>query len=352
MDAPGAPLKMPSMRISIRNRAGLRSRVVLLAGVLLGCNLLVWLWALEALRQHALLLGTALLAYGFGLRHAVDADHIAAIDNVTRKLMQEGGRPVTVGLYFSLGHSTVVAVMTVLVVLGTGMMRHHLEDLQVVGGLIGTTVSAVFLFAIAAVNVAVLADTWQRFHAVRSGTPACDGSDTPIGGGLMARLWRRAFRLVERSRQMYGIGLLFGLGFDTATEVGLLALSAAGAAKGLSPWAIMVLPALFSAGMALIDTADSILMVGAYGWAFITPVRKLYYNLSITTLSVAVAVIVGGIETLGLIGRYLQPSGPLGRLTETLNSHFDALGFGIVGLFLGGWLVSFAIYRFKLYETA
>ncbi len=340
------------MRIWTRNCVGLHRRVVLLGGLLLACNLLVWLWALGALRQHALLLGTALLAYGFGLRHAVDADHIAAIDNVTRKLMQHGERPVAVGLYFSLGHSTIVAVLTALVVLGTGIMGHHLGDLQVVGGLIGTSVSAVFLFAIAAVNVTVLAETRRRFHALRSGAQAGNGSDTPVGGGLMARLWRRAFRLVDRSWQMYWVGLLFGLGFDTATEVGVLALSAAGATQGLPLWDIMVLPALFSAGMALIDTADSILMVGAYGWAFITPVRKLYYNLSITTLSVVVAVVVGGIETLGLIGRYLRPSGPLGRVTEALNSHFDVLGFGIVGLFLVGWLVSFAIYRLKHYEAA
>jgi high-affinity nickel-transport protein len=339
------------MRISTRKFTGPHRPVVLLAGLLMGCNLLVWLWALGAFRQHVLLLGTAVLAYGFGLRHAVDADHIAAIDNVTRKLMHEGQRPVTAGLYFSLGHSTVVGALTVLIVLGTGMMRHHLGHLKIIGGVIGTSVSALFLLAIAAVNVTVLADTWRHLHEVRSGAQTAGAFDTPVGGGVMVRLWRGAFRLVDRSRQMYGVGLLFGLGFDTATEVGVLALSAAGAAKGLSPWAIMLFPALFSAGMALIDTADSILMVGAYGWAFITPVRKLYYNLSITTLSVGVAVIVGGIETLGLIGRYLQPAGALGEFAHTLTRHSAVLGFGIAAMFMVGWLVSFALYRRRRYQA-
>jgi len=211
------------MRIWTRKFTGLHGPVVLLAGMLLGCNLLVWLWALGAFRQHVLLLGAAVLVYGFALRRAVDADHIAAIANVRHKLMREGQRPVTAGLYFSLGHSTVVGALIVLIVLGTGMMRHHLGHLKIIGGLIGTSVSALFLLAIAAVNVTVLAHTWRHFHEIRSGAKAAGALDTPGGGGVMVRFWRATFRRLDRSRQMYGIGLLFGLGFDTAAEVGVLA---------------------------------------------------------------------------------------------------------------------------------
>lgn len=168
----------------------------------------------------------------------------------------------------------------------------------------------------------------------------------------MSRLWRGVFGLIEHSWQMYAVGLLFGLGFDTATEIGLLGVSAASAANGLSLWAILVLPALFSAGMALVDTADSALMVGAYGWAFVKPIRKLYYNLTITSLSVMVALIVGGVETLGLLGSYLRARGLFWRSVESVNGHFDTLGYGIVGLFVLGWLVSLMIYKFRRYETA
>ncbi len=330
---------------------GLRGRMLLLGVVLIGCNVLAWVWAFVTFRHHPLLMGTALLAFGFGLRHAVDADHIAAIDNVTRKLMQEGKRPVTVGLYFSLGHSTIVVALTLAVAVAASALQGRFEHWKVVGGLIGTGVSAFFLFAIAAANLAILAGTWRSFRDERQGRTQ-QGAAMFAGGGLMARLFRGAFRLIEHSWQMYGLGLLFGLGFDTATQVGLLGVSAAGSSKGLSPWAILVFPALFSAGMALVDTADSMLMLGAYGWAFVKPIRKLYYNLTITSLSVMVAVLVGSIETLGLIAGYFKPSGAFWRFVGTVNGHFGMLGYGIIGLFVFGWLVSLIIYKIKRYESA
>ena len=345
------PERSVSVRIASFAEGRMRHRVARLGALLLLCNAAAWLWALLAFRRDPLLLGTALLAYGFGLRHAVDADHIAAIDNVTRKLMRAERPPLTVGLYFSLGHSTIVVALTAAVAIAAGSLQRHVGHLRLLGGLIGTAVSAFFLLVIAMANLAILTDTWRSFRAARAGAlEAREPLAAP--GGLLMRLWRRTFRLIERPRQMYGVGLLFGLGFDTATEIGLLGISAASAAKGLSPWAIMALPALFSAGMALIDTADSIVMAGAYGWAFVKPVRKLYYNLTLTSLSVMVALLVGGIETLGLLGAYLRTHGVFWRSIAAVNDHFDALGYGIVGLFVLGWLVSLAIYKLARYETA
>ena len=246
-----------------------------------------------------MLLGTAALAYSFGLRHAFDADHIAAIDNVTRKLMQEGSRPVGVGLFFSLGHSTIVVALTVAIAVATTALQGRFDAFKSFGAMVGTLVSALFLFAIAIANIVVLVSVWRTFQTVKSGGRFVEEDlDLMLANrGLLGRLFRRFFRLIERSWQMYPLGILFGLGFDTATEVGLLGISATQASQGLSIWSILVFPALFTAGMTLIDTTDSILMLGAYGWAFIKPIRKLYYNLTITAVSVLVAVIVGGLES-------------------------------------------------------
>ena len=320
--------------------------------VLIALNVLAWVWAFVAFHNYPLLMGTALLAYSFGLRHAVDADHIAAIDNVTRKLMQEGKRPVSVGLFFSLGHSTIVVLLSLLVEVTTSALQDRFEDMKAIGGLVGTSVSAFFLFAIAGANLIILVNTWKSFQSVKSGKVLAEEDLDMLlaGGGIMSRLFRRLFRLIGRSWHMFGLGLLFGLGFDTATEVGLLGISASGASDGLSPWAIMVFPALFSAGMALIDTADGILMLGAYGWAFVKPVRKLYYNLTITSLSVMVAVVVGGIETLGLIGDQFKMEGSFWELVGTVNDNFGLLGYGIIGLFIAGWVVSLVIYKIKGFD--
>ncbi|HEX9107843.1 MAG TPA: HoxN/HupN/NixA family nickel/cobalt transporter [Longimicrobiales bacterium] len=328
---------------------GFRSRVALVYALLLLANAAAWGWALVAFRSYPLLLGTALLAYGLGLRHAVDADHIAAIDNVTRKLMQQGERPIGVGFYFSLGHSTVVvlasaAIAATALALSSGLRRYH-----ELGGTVGTIVSSAFLLTIALMNMVILVAVWRAFQRVRRGGPLVqEDLDTLLAGrGLLARVFRPLFGMIRRSWHMYPLGLLFGLGFDTATEIGLLGIAAAEASKGLPIWSILVFPALFTAGMSLVDTTDSILMVGAYGWAFAKPIRKLYYNLTITLVSVLTALLVGGIEGFGLVQQKLGLEGAFWDIVARLNSNFGSLGFIIVGIFVGTWCISAIIYRWK-----
>ncbi|SAL22062.1 high affinity nickel transporter [Caballeronia peredens] len=323
----------------------------LVAGLIV-FNVLAWLWALVAFRHYPLLLGTSLLAYSLGLRHAVDADHIAAIDNVTRKLMQEGRRPHFVGFFFSLGHSTIVVAASALIAATAMAVQGRFAEYREIGGLIGTSVSAFFLFAIAAMNLFVLRGVWRAFRRVRRGEP-CQDSDADVfavGGGPLARLARPLFRLIGRSWHMYPLGFLFGLGFDTATEIGLMGIAAAEAARGMPVWSILVFPVLFTAGMSLVDTADSLLMTGAYGWAFTKPVRKLYYNLTVTLVSVVIAVLVGGIETLGLIADRLQLKGGLWDIAAAMSEHFGMLGYGIVAIFAACWLLSALIYKWRGYD--
>lgn len=333
-------------------RRGLRRRVVMLFAVILVANLGAWAWALLAFRDHPVLLGTALLAYSFGLRHAVDADHIAAIDNVTRRMMQDGRRPVTLGFFFSLGHSTVVVLASVAVAATALAFKNQIAAWHMLGGIVGTLVSALFLFTIAAMNLAVLLGLYRSFGRVKAGQPydAQTVDDLLQGRGLLARLWRPVLALIRHPWQMYPLGLLFGLGFDTATEVGLLGISAAQAAHGLSVWSILVFPALFTAGMSLVDTADSILMLGAYGWAFIKPIRKLYYNMTVTLVSAAVALVVGSIEALGLAADQLSLTGPFWNAIGALNDHFGAIGYLIIGIFLLSWLISVIHYRAQGYD--
>jgi high-affinity nickel-transport protein len=327
----------------------LRRRVLGLY-VLLGlANLAAWAWAGVVFHARPMLLGTALLAYGFGLRHAVDADHIAAIDNVTRKLMQEGKRPLGVGMWFSLGHSAVVVLATAAVAGTAASLAARFDSLKAVGAVVGTSVSAAFLFLIAAMNLVILRAVWRTFRHVRhGGAYAAEDLDLLLNRrGLLARLFRPLFRLVGASWHMAPLGFLFGLGFDTATEVALLGMSAGAATNGVSIWSIMVFPALFAAGMSLVDTTDGILMLGAYEWAFIRPLRKLYYNLSITLVSVVIAVLVGGVETLGLIGDRFGLSGWFWDGVNTLNARFDGLGFIVVGIFIATWIGAMVVYRYS-----
>jgi high-affinity nickel-transport protein len=320
--------------------------------VLVTANVLAWLWAFIAFRHYPVLIGTALLAYTFGLRHAVDADHIAAIDNVTRKLMQEGKRPLATGLFFSLGHSTVVVIASAAVALTMNTLGGRFEAFKAAGGVIGTLISALFLFLVAAANLVILRSIYRAFRDVRSGGALVeeDLNQLLAQRGLLGRIFRPLFRLVARSGHMYPLGLLFGLGFDTATEIGVLGISAAEAAKGLPVWSIMVFPALFTAGMSLVDTTDGVLMLGAYGWAFTKPIRKIYYNLTITFISVMVAVLVGGIEALGLIGAQLSLEGPFWSFIGGLNGHFASMGYLIIALFAASWLVSLAVYRLGRFD--
>jgi high-affinity nickel-transport protein len=335
-------------------RAGLRGNVIAILTLLVLANVAAWIWALVAFRDYPVLLGTAALAYSFGLRHAFDADHIAAIDNVTRKLMQEGGRPLGVGLYFSLGHSTIVVTLTLAIAATAMALQDRFEAFKTFGAVAGTIVSALFLFAIALANLGVLISIHRAFRGVRNGGRFVEAElDRALANrGLLGRLFGRVFRVVGASWQMYPVGVLFGLGFDTATEVGLLGVSAATAAQGLSIWSILVFPALFTAGMTLIDTIDSMLMLGAYGWAFVKPVRKLYYNMTITAASVVVAFVVGSLETLNLVGDQLglTDGGGFWGAVGTLNDNFGALGYIIVGIFLAAWIVSLVVYRLKRYD--
>ncbi len=321
-------------------------------GLLLLINLAAWIWAVIVFRHQALLLGTALLAYGFGLRHAVDADHIAAIDNVTRKLMQEGKRPVTVGFYFAMGHSTVVILAAAAIAATTTMLAAHFDLLRGIGGIVSTSVSALFLLLIAVMNLLIFRSVWLTFRHIRQGGAyAEEDLDLLLNKrGFAARLFRPLFRLVRHSWHMFPLGFLFGLGFDTATEVALLGISATQAAKGTSIWAIMVFPTLFAAGMSLIDTTDGVLMLGAYDWAFVKPIRKLFYNMIITLVSVIVALLIGGIEALGLIEDQLHLSGGFWDVIGRLNDNFNSLGFIIIGVFILTWGASVLIYRYKRYE--
>ena len=330
----------------------LRGRVVGIYGILVAFNFATWAWALTALHDKPVLLGTAMLAYGFGLRHAVDPDHIAAIDNVTRTLMQSGQRPVTVGFFFALGHSTVVVLASVAVALAAAALNRRADALSGLGGGVGTSVSAAFLLAIAVMNIFILRGVYASFRRVRRGGRHVD-EDLDIllaQGGLMARLFRPLFRLMTGTWQMYPLGFLFGIGFETATEVALLGMSAEQASAGFPISAILVFPALFTAGMTLVDTTDGVLMLGAYGWAFVKPIRKLYYNMTITLVSVVVALLIGGIEAFGLIGAKFGLSGAFWNLIATLNGHFGALGYLIIALFAASWLVSMLIYKWKGYD--
>jgi high-affinity nickel-transport protein len=318
----------------------------LLFGGLIAANVAAWAWAFAVFGDRPTVMATALLAWVFGLRHAVDADHIAAIDNVVRKLMQAGGTPRSAGLYFALGHSTIVVVATMLLALGVVSLGGD-SFLRDIGGLIGTSVSAVFLLVIAAINLVIFVGLWRTFRIARArGAHDAEGLEALLANrGFLARLLGPMFRLVTKPGHMYPLGFLFGLGFDTATEIGLLSISAGEAAHGASLADVLVFPALFASGMALVDTADSALMVSAYRWALVDPLRKLWYNLTITGASVAVALFIGGIEALGLIVDRLGLTGGVWTLVDGLNESLANVGLAVIALFAIAWLVSVVLYR-------
>jgi len=332
----------------------IRAKLVAIYALLIGANLAAWAGAWSVFAGHPVLLGTAVLAYVFGLRHAVDADHLAAIDNVVRKLMQDGKKPIAVGLFFSLGHASVVVLAVMVLAAAAYAFQDRLEEFRSIGGMIGTTVSALFLLVIGVANLFILKSVWRAFQRVRHGAALVeDEVDRVLAGqGFIARFCRPLFNLVGRSWHMYPLGLLFGLGFDTATEVGLLAVSANQAAQGMPIWSVLLYPALFTAGMALVDTTDSVLMVGAYGWAFVKPIRKLWYNMTITAASVVVALFIGGLEALGLISDKLQLSGGVWDVVGALNDSLANFGFAVIAIFVGAWVLSAAVYRWKGYDKA
>ena len=291
------------------------------------------------------------LAYTFGLRHAFDADHIAAIDNTTRKLLQSGKKPVGVGFFFSLGHSTVVLLIAVALGLAVKSIVQGVVgsngELRDIGGAVGTLVSGTFLVVIGIVNLAVLLDIVRVYRRMRRGEYDRESLETElIAGGLMTRIFGRLFRVIEHSWQMYPIGFLFGLGFDTASEVALLAISAGAAAQGLPFTAVISLPLIFAAGMSLMDTADGAFMSKAYSWAFASPIRKVFYNLTVTSLSVFVALFVGLVELSQILIAVLKLHGGIFDAIANFDL-FGSAGLVIVAAFLIAWGAAFVIYRVR-----
>ena len=314
-------------------------------------HLLGWGLLLAYSAGHPAFLALGGLAYTFGLRHAFDADHISAIDNTTRKLLQTGKKPLGVGFFFSLGHSTVVFLIAVALGLAVKWIVQGVVsdsgELRSIGGAVGTTVSGTFLLLIGVLNLVVLVDIIRVYRRMQRGEFDRDGLEHELtAGGLMTRLFGRLFRLIDHSWQMYPVGFLFGLGFDTASEVALLAISAGAAAQGLPLGAVISLPLIFAAGMSLMDTADGAFMSRAYTWAFASPIRKVFYNLTITSLSVFVALFVGVVELSQIL---IQLLGLHGGVFDAIAS-FDFIGragYIIVAAFIVTWAVALIIYRVR-----
>ncbi len=351
--APRPPSRAARLRRSLTRAEWLRLggfySIVLLLHVV-GFGVLV----LFVVPSHfrALGVGVGLTAYGFGLRHAFDADHISAIDNTTRKLLADGRRPLGVGFFFSLGHSTIVVALSVALTFAARAIAGQLgtnSQLKNVGGYIGTGVSGFFLYLIAAINLVILIGIVRIFREMRQGHYDEATLEEKLNQrGLMNRVLGPLARSIRSSWQMYPIGLLFGLGFDTATEVGLLALAGGAAAGGLPWYATLCLPVLFAAGMSLMDTTDGAFMNVAYGWAFSKPVRKVFYNLTITGLSVAVALIVGTVELVSILSGWLNLSGGVWGFISGVD--LNTIGFVIVGMFVLTWVGAVAVWRFAKIE--
>ena len=298
-------------------------------------------------------IGLGLTAYTLGMRHAFDADHIAAIDNTTRKLMAEGKRPVSVGFWFSLGHSTIVFALVALLAMGVRALAGQVEDdsslLQQITGVVGTAVSGTFLYIIGIINLVILIGIVKVFRRMRRGEYDEQALEQQLNNrGFMNKILAGATKTVTKPWQMYPIGVLFGLGFDTATEVGLLVLAGGAAAFALPWYAILTLPILFAAGMSLLDTIDGCFMNFAYGWAFSKPVRKIYYNITVTGLSVAVALIIGTIELISILTEKTGiTSGPLAAIA---NLNLDLVGYSIVALFIVTWLAAIMVWKYGRIE--
>jgi nickel/cobalt transporter (NiCoT) family protein len=332
------------------------ARTGAMVAVIVGLNVLGWVMLAAAVggRYHIngteiFGFGTGILAYTLGMRHAFDADHIAAIDNTTRKLVQDGKRPLSVGFFFSLGHSTIVFALAVLLNFGIraldSQVKNDSSGLHNVTGIIGTTVSGTFLYLIALLNLVVLVSIIRVFREMRTGRYNDAELERQLDSrGLMNRVFGGYARRIDKPWKMYPVGVLFGLGFDTATEVALLVLAGTAVVSGLPFYAILSLPILFAAGMCLLDTADGCFMNFAYDWAFAKPVRKVYYNLTITGLSVFVAFFIGTIELLGLLGQELDLSG--GFWSFLADFDINKAGFVIVGVFVLTWAVALAVWRF------
>jgi nickel/cobalt transporter (NiCoT) family protein len=336
------------------------ARAGAMAAVIIGLNVLGWMMLAAAVGGHYHItnkeifgFGTGILAYTLGMRHAFDADHIAAIDNTTRKLVQDGKRPLSVGFFFSLGHSTIVFALALLLNFGIraldSQVKNDSSGLHNVTGIIGTTVSGTFLYLIALLNLIVLVSIVKVFRAMREGTYNDEELERQLDNrGLMNRVFGGYAKRIDKPWKMYPVGVLFGLGFDTATEVALLVLAGTAVVGGLPFYAILSLPILFAAGMCLLDTLDGCFMNFAYDWAFARPIRKVFYNLTITGLSIFVAFFIGTIELLGLLGQELNLTG--GFWSFMANFDINKAGFVIVGIFVLTWAVALAIWHFGKIE--
>jgi high-affinity nickel-transport protein len=327
-------------------RTTLKTRITAMYVFLSALNIGAWSWAFIVFRSNPTLMGVALLIYGLGMRHAVDADHIAAIDNVTRRLIQENRRSVTVGFYFALGHSAVVFLVAMSVVSMTTMLS-RIRRFQEFGGAFSTIISAAFLLAIAFVNLVVFVSIYKTYRRARLEGVYIESDLESIltRQGFLVRIFRPLFRLVNRSWHMLLLGVLFGLGFDTATEIAMFTVSASQASRGLPLIGIVVFPVLFAAGMSLIDTTDGVMMLGVYEWAFVKPMRKLYYNMTVTLMSVLVAILIGGIEVLGLVKDRLEKSGSVWNLVGLFSHNLNNCGFVVIATFIAAWAGSYMLYR-------
>ncbi len=343
-------LAPPATRTHLTFTASEWARLAGFYGFIAFLHALGWGLYLRDAAGHPALVGLGLAAYMFGLRHAFDADHIAAVDDTVRFLLQKGKKPLGIGFFFSLGHSTIVLLLAVGIAFAAVAVKGHLPALQDLGGVIGASVSGVFLWIIGILNLLVLFDILKIWQQAKKGTHSHAHLEQLLAQrGLVNRLFGgRLQKLMNHSWQMYPLGLLFGLGFDTASEVGLLAMTAGASAGDLPIGAVLSLPILFAAGMSVMDTTDGVLMSKAYDWAFLNPLRKIFYNITTTSLSVAVALIIGSIELLQVFIRLLHLRG--GWFDAVGGLDFGLLGYFIVGLFLLGWAVSVAIWKFGRLE--
>jgi high-affinity nickel-transport protein len=322
-------------------------------GAILLLHIIGWgLFAFYAPRYPAMA-GLGAIAYTFGLRHAFDADHIAAIDNVTRKFLQQGKRALGTGFFFSLGHSTVVFGMCVALALGTRAVSTRINTLHQYGGIIGAGVSGFFLWMIGILNLIVLIDILRIYRDMKRGAfDQAQLEETLMNRGFMGRFFKRFFNMMNESWHMYPLGFLFGLGFDTASEIILLGITAGVAVNANAPpfLAILALPILFAAGMSLMDTADGAFMMQAYGWAFSNPLRKVFYNITVTSLSVAIALLIGTVELVAVLVNQLHLHGPFFAFFTHLSKDFQVLGYIIVGMFVVAWAGSVIIWKTRHIE--
>lgn len=329
---------------------GEKAKIVAIYAALIVLTVLGFAASFAVSKVSPLLAGLGIVCYVLGLRHGFDCDHIAAIDNTTRKLIHQGKKPSTVGMWFSLGHSTIVIALIVALIYVSKFVIGTMPALESGGAIAGTLVSGVFLLFIGMINAVIVFDIYKIFRAARAGNLDEEELEEKLNDrGIMNRFLRPLFNTVNEPWQIYPVGLLFGLGFDTATEVGLIAISVgAGVSSSVPIWMILVLPFMFTCGMVLVDTSDGVVMRLAYGWAFMNPIRKIFYNLTITIISVLVAFAIGGIELLQVLSMELKLTGPFFDFINNLD--FESIGYLVVAIFVISWLASMLWWKYKRYD--